>query len=336
MKIALVTDAWAPQINGVVRTLQMVVKEIEAAGHGVEVINPSQFKTLPCPTYPEIRLSVNAWPAVSKRLSLLQPDVIHIATEGPLGLMARHYCVKRRLPFTTSFHTKFPEYIEKRFWIPAKTGYRFMRWFHRKAERMMVATPSLKRELEARGFTHCTPWTRGVDTVLFHPHRRVVLPYPAPILLYVGRVAVEKNIEAFLSMDVPGTKLVVGDGPQRAELEARFPDAVFIGAKHGEELASIYASADVFVFPSLTDTFGLVMLEALACGTPVAAFPVTGPIDVMTDDRVGSLSDDLAQATQQALKLNRSQCRDYAEGYSWQQCAAMLLEAFAPIRPKQS
>lgn len=332
MKLALVSDAWSPQINGVVRTLEAVCDALRRAGDGVEVIHPGLFRTLPCPTYPEIRLALNVWPSVGRQLAAMSPDAIHIATEGPLGLAARRYCRRAGLPFTTSFHTRFPEYIEQRFFLPARHGYRFLRWFHNAAQRMLVATPSLRRELEACGFTRAAPWTRGVDTQLFHPQRRREPDLPRPVHLYVGRVAVEKNLEAFLSLDLEGSKLIVGDGPQRAPLQARYPEAMFVGAKHGEELACYYASADVFVFPSLTDTFGLVMLEALASGTPVAAFPVTGPVDVLSDPRAAAMDACLKTAIARALNLRRSDCRAFGEHHSWQVCATMLRDALAPVK----
>ncbi len=332
MKIALITDAWAPQINGVVRTWQTVIHESNSLGHEVEVIHPGLFRTIPCPTYPEIRLAVNLWPRLSQLLGCAGPQAIHIATEGPLGLAARQYCLRHRYPFSTSFHTKFAEYMAKRFRISPKWGYRYLRWFHRPSRAVLIATPSLKAELEQKGFQNTFLWTRGVDLALFHPQKHAHLGYQSPIMLYVGRVAVEKNLEAFLKLPIAGTKLVVGDGPQRAELEARYRDAVFVGPQQGEALARYYASADVFVFPSLTDTFGLVMLEALASGTPVAAYPVTGPIDVIKTFKVGRLHDNLAVATQEALDLNRSDCRTYAEGFSWQKCAKLWLDALSPIQ----
>lgn len=333
MKLLLATDAWMPQINGVVRTLQTVCEEINKLGYIVEVLHPALFRTIPCPTYPEIRLAINAFYRLPQMIDAAAPDAIHICTEGPIGLAARRYCLRRGLPFTTSFHTKFPEYIAERFYVSARYGYCFMRWFHAPAMRMLVATPSLMQDLELKGFRNCQRWTRGVDTRLFHPDKRSDMPFERPIQLYVGRVAIEKNIEAFLSLETGGTKLVVGDGPQRAQLEARYPQARFAGAQHGEALAQYYASADVLVFPSLTDTFGLVMLEALASGTPVAAFPVTGPIDVITDPSVGALDQSLQQAISSALTRDRARCRTYAEGYSWQHCATMLLDALAPISP---
>jgi glycosyltransferase involved in cell wall biosynthesis len=277
MKIALISDAWSPQINGVVTTLQTTCERLRGKGHSVETITPDQFRTWPCPSYPEIRLAFGCGPKLRARLDDFQPDAIHIATEAPLGLAARAYCKRRNLPFTTSFHTRFAEYVQMRTGLPLSWGYAFLRWFHNGGERMMTATPGLVEELKSRGFKNPVLWARGVDTELFRPRDRDFLDVPRPVLLYTGRVAVEKNIEAFLRLKTPGTKVVVGDGPQREELERKYPAVRFVGYKHGEELARHMAAADVFVFPSLTDTFGLVMLEALACGVPVAAFPVQGP-----------------------------------------------------------
>ncbi len=322
MRIAIISDAWFPQVNGVVRTLDTVRELLVDRDYTVSMITPEQFRTVPCPTYPEIRLAINPW-RLGKQLDAMRPDCVHIATEGPLGLAARRYCRKRGLHFTTSYHTKFPEYINKRTHIPVSVTYRLMRWFHNGSKGMLVATPSLQQELTARGFHTVKPWTRGVDTRLFHP-QPTMFDFPRPLQLYTGRIAVEKNLEAFLETRVAGTKLLVGDGPDRERLERAYPDAVFVGAKFGKELAQYYAAADVFVFPSKTDTFGLVMLEALASGTPVAAYPVTGPIDVITSPEVGALDDDLEQAIRRALKLDREACRRYAISYSWENCARMF------------
>ncbi|MCI5048952.1 MAG: glycosyltransferase family 1 protein [Rickettsiales bacterium] len=326
--IALVTDAWLPQVNGVVRTLQTVVRQLESFGHTVTIYSPDMYKSIACPTYPEIRLAYGGIFKLGEQLEALEPDIIHIATEGPLGFAARALCTHKGWRFTTSFHTKFPEYVSARFKIPKSWCYKYLKWFHNHAHKMMVATPTLHAELEGRGFTRCTPWSRGVDTTLFHPEQRIELDLPRPLYLYVGRVAVEKNLEEFLELELEGTKVVVGDGPQREELEEEYEDVVFLGQKHGHHLAEIYASADCFVFPSLTDTFGLVMLEALACGTPVAAYPVTGPIDVIKNPAVGCLHDDLETAIETALTLDRNACVAYAQNYSWEACARMLEEAF--------
>jgi glycosyltransferase involved in cell wall biosynthesis len=259
-----------------------------------------------------------------ERLETFQPDAIHIATEGPLGLAARRYCQQHKLPFTTSFHTRFAEYIQLRTGLPLSLGYAFLRWFHNGSQRVMTATPALVAELKARGFKNPVLWSRGVDTELFRPREKSFLDAPRPILLYTGRVAVEKNIEAFLALDAPGTKYIVGDGPQRKELEKKYPEARFVGYRQGEALAQTMAAADVFVFPSLTDTYGLVMLEALACGVPVAAFPVQGPTDVIVNNQIGCLDHDLARAISQALTLSPADCREYALRFSWRDCARLF------------
>lgn len=334
MKILLASDAWYPQINGVVRTLNRVREELEAQGHVFEVICPDQFRTFPCPSYPEIPLAILPGIGMAKRIEALGADAVHIATEGPIGLAVRNYCVKRGLPFTTSYHTRFPEYLSARVPVPVSWGYAFMRWFHGPSKAIMVATNSMKRELEAQGFNNLVDWTRGVDTALFRPDAPkalAALDLPRPIHLYVGRVAVEKNIRAFLELPLPGSKVVVGDGPQRAELQAEFPEVTFTGAKQGEELAAHYASGDVFVFPSKTDTFGLVMLEAMASGLPVAAYPVPGPLDIVDGAGVGALNEDLGLAVGEAIKLPRETCREHALKYSWTACAEMFLENLSPL-----
>lgn len=332
MKIALITDAWRPQINGVVTTLQTTASELRAMGHAVETFTPDQFPNWPCPGYAEIRLALGCGPTLRKRLNAFQPDAVHIATEGPLGFAARAWCRKHKLPYTTSFHTRFAEYVNLRTGLPLSWGYALLRWFHGRSERVMVATPALMDELKSKGFgDNLVLWSRGVDTDLFRPRDKDFLPGPRPLALYVGRVAIEKNIQAFLDLELPGTKYVVGDGPQRKELERRYPDVRFVGYKLGEELARHVAAADVFVFPSRTDTFGLVMLEALACGVPVAAYPVRGPQDVILSDKVGSLKEDLAEAVSAALELNRDDCRNYAANYSWQSCARQFERNLAPI-----
>ncbi|WP_119299895.1 glycosyltransferase family 4 protein [Dongia deserti] len=331
MHLALVTDAWAPQVNGVVRTLQRTKLELERLGHLVDVISPDQFFTVPCPTYPEIRLAL--WPAANlgKRLDALMPDAIHIATEGPLGRAARAWCLKRRLPFTTAYHTRFPEYVAARWAIPLAWTYAIVRRFHAPAARVMVATQSIENELIQRGFTNISRWTRGVDLELFRPDERADLDLPRPIHLYVGRVAVEKNIGAFLALKLPGSKVVIGDGPQLAALKTHHPDVHFLGAKHGADLARHVAAGDVFVFPSLTDTFGLVMLEALACGLPVAAFPVAGPQDVVREGEVGALDWDLTKAVERAIALPRAACRLYAQNFSWEAATRQFLANLAPV-----
>lgn len=330
MKIAIVTDAWRPQTNGVVKTLSTTAEGLRALGHDVRIIEPNQFKTFPCPTYPEIRLAWLPYGRVSALLEEFAPDAIHIATEGTLGAAARKWCLRRRFPFTTSYHTQFPEYVRARVPIPLAVSYAHLRRFHSAAARTMVATPAMQRLLESRGFKNIVRWTRGVDVSLFKPRDKRCLDFPRPIAMYVGRVAIEKNIEAFLKLELPGTKFVVGDGPARAELEATYPNAQFVGFKFGEELASHVAAADVFVFPSRTDTFGLVLLEAMACGVPVAAYPVTGPIDVVTQGVTGELNEDLRAAALAALKLDPNQCRAYALANTWETATRQFLSQLAP------
>lgn len=332
MRLLLASDAWAPQINGVVRTLGRVTEELTALGHEVEVIHPGRFRTLPCPTYPEIRLAVRPGRGVRRILEDFRPDAVHIATEGPIGCAVRGLCLKRRLPFTTSYHTRFPEYLAARVPLPTALGYAVMRRFHGPSKGVMVATPGLQRELEERGFGNVKPWSRGVDTELFKPRNDPALDLPRPVHLYVGRVAVEKNLEAFLGLDLPlGSKLVVGDGPQLPALRARFPEVHFAGARQGEELARHYASADVFVFPSRTDTFGLVMLEALASGLPVAAFPVPGPLDVIDGHGIGVLDENLAEAIRRALAIPPERCRAHALKHGWRACAEQFLANLHPF-----
>lgn len=326
MRLLIITDAWVPQVNGVVRTLQSVIEQCRALGHTVEVIAPDSFRSIPCPTYPEIRLAVGAGRGVRKRIAEFAPNAVHIATEGPLGWAARRYCLRNAIPFTTSYHTRFPEYVSARFPVPESWGYAVMRWFHGPSKGMMVATDSLRRELTGKGFKNIRSWTRGVDTEQFNPDVPPALDLKAPVFAYVGRVSVEKNLQAFLDLDLPGTKLIVGDGPQREELEAAYPDVVFPGAKHGQDLAAHYTSADVFVFPSKTDTFGLVVLEALACGVPVAAYPVPGPKDVLTGSSAGFLDDDLRQAALDALNIPSGVARSHALAFSWKACAQQFID----------
>ncbi len=318
MKVMVVTDAWSPQVNGVVTTLKKVGEGLASIGHQVRFVTPQHFMSLPCPTYPEIRLSVLPYSGVREQIEEFQPDALHIATEGPLGIAARRYCVKRNFAFTTAFHTRFPEYVHARTRIPVGLTYRWLKHFHGPSRALMVPTPMVRRELQARGFTNTAAWTHGVDTVTFSPGEREFLNDKRPIFLYVGRVAVEKNIEAFLKLGLPGSKWVVGEGPMRAELERKYPRVRFAGIQPPAELARYYRAADVFVFPSMTDTFGLVILEALACGTPVAAFPVSGPIDVIGDSGVGVLNADLRQACFRALDISRDKARRYAEQSGWE------------------
>jgi glycosyltransferase involved in cell wall biosynthesis len=344
MRILLATDAWEPQVNGVVRTLTRVVAELREMGDRVEVISPDQFPTFPLPTYPEIKLAMGATEKVQERFRSFEPEAIHIATEGPIGLSARRICVEWKLPFTTSYHTRFPEYVSARLPVPLVAGYAYMKWFHRPSGRLMVATPTLREELASHGFRNLSQWSRGVDTELFHPRHRasdVFAGMARPIFLNVGRVAVEKNIEAFVSLDLPGTTVVVGDGPQREELIEKYPGVVFAGAKFGEELAAYFAGADVFVFPSLTDTFGLVLLEAMASGTPVAAFSAAGPIDIVPGSGAGVLSPDqstgLREAALAALELDREAVRAFAEQFSWRACAEEFRRNLQPYpEPEKS
>jgi len=319
LKIAIISDAWHPQINGVVNSMQQTRKHLEQFGHRVEMFTPLDFKTVPCPTYPSIRLAVMPGGKLSRLLQEYNPDTIHICTEGPLGMAARKWCKKRKLRFTTAYHTQFPQYVSLRAPLPLSWGYGMMRWFHTPSQAIMVPTLSVKRELEEQGFGGKVKlWSRGVDTRLFHPQPGIDLGLKKPINMYVGRVAVEKNIGDFLDLKLPGSKLVIGDGPDLVRLKQLHPEVYFVGFKAGEELAAHIACADVFVFPSRTDTFGLVMLEALACGVPVAAYPVTGPIDVITSNKVGCLDNDLQAATLAALKLNPDDCRAYALKYTWE------------------
>jgi glycosyltransferase involved in cell wall biosynthesis len=337
-RIMLVTDAWEPQVNGVVRTLQRTVKELREMGCEVEIVSPSDgYKTVPLITYPEIRLALWAKDDVEERFKAFAPDAVHIATEGPLGFAARSICLAHKFPFTTSYHTQYPEYVHARFkWIPLWAGYKFMRGFHDKSGRMMVATPTMMEQLVARGFRNVTIWSRGVDTDMFNPAKRDVengmfKGLPRPIWLYVGRVAVEKNIEAFMETDLPGTKVVVGDGPAREGLAAKYPAAKFLGSKFGEELARCYADADVFVFPSFTDTFGLVILEAMAAGTPVAAYIAPGPKDLIPGSNAGAIDDDLKTACMAALTMKRADARAYAEKFSWRACAEEFRRNLQPL-----
>lgn len=335
MKLLIVTDAWHPQVNGVVRTLTTTRAELERLGHKVEVIAPDRFRTIPMPTYPEIRLALAPGRRVRRMIEEAQPDAIHIATEGPLGFAARRYCLKHKLPFTTAYHTRFPEYVRDRAPVPLSLSYAFIRRFHAPAHSVMVATASIEADLERRGFTNIRRWSRGVDTELFRPRDKDLFAHlPRPVFISVGRVAVEKNIEAFLGLDLPGSKVVVGDGPQLAELKAKYPGVTFVGAKHGEDLARHYAAADVFVFPSRTDTFGLVLLEALASGLPVAAFPVPGPLDVISDSPAGVLSEDLRAACLKAVGIAPQVCRDHALTFSWQSCAQQFLANLRPFTPE--
>ncbi len=328
-RILIATDAWSPQTNGVVRTLQTTIKTLEAQGHIIQVISPDLFFSLPCPFYPEIRLGFPPPGRLHKIVQDFTPDAIHISTEGPIGWMMRHYCRKHNINFSTSYHTKFPEYVSARFPVPLSWGYRIVQRFHKAATHTFVATGSLMDDLHARGFENLRLWSRGVDLDLFSPKGKKAVSLPQPVMLYIGRVAVEKNIEAFLELDLPGSKLIVGDGPARAGLEEKYPDAYFVGAKYGEELAAYYRSGDIFVFPSKSDTFGLVMLEAMASGLTVAAYPVTGPIDVI--GKGGAMHEDLAVAIEDALHIPKSQAIKTAKQYSWQACTKQFLDNLVPL-----
>jgi glycosyltransferase involved in cell wall biosynthesis len=332
MRLALVTDAWAPQMNGVVRTLMRTREELTAMGHAVEVISPDLFNGFPCPTYPEIKLAFMPGRKIARTIEAFKPNAIHIATEGPLGHAARGFCLGQGLPFTTAYHTRFPEYVEARFAVPVGLSYAWLRRFHGRARSIMVATQSIESDLLSRGFGNIRRWSRGVDTTLFKPMGdKSLLDLPRPIHLFVGRVAIEKNIEAFLALDLPGSQVVIGDGPQLEQLKRRFPKAHFLGKKVGEDLARHYAAADVFVFPSLTDTFGLVILEALASGLPVAAYPVPGPRDILHDGSAGALDVDLGAAVKKALSLPPARCRALAEQFSWKAATEQFLGNLAPF-----
>jgi len=320
VRIVIVTDAWTPQVNGVVTTLTATQAELTARGHDVRMITPQDFLTVPCPTYPSIRLAILPGRRVARVLEDFRPQSIHIATEGPLGHAARRWCLSHGLPFTTSFHTQFPEYIRARVPFPRRWTYAFLRRFHAAAVRTMVATASQRDRLLARGFRNLVLWSRGVDISLFRPGEKSFIEGPRPIAMYMGRVAVEKNIEAFLALDLPGSKVVVGDGPDLERLRTAWPGVRFTGQKRGAELARWLAAADVFVFPSQTDTFGLVLLEAMACGVPVAAYPVTGPIDVVEQGVTGVLDEDLGRAVTRALTLDPAACVTAAASRSWAAC----------------
>ena len=317
MRALIATDAWEPQINGVVRTLQNLRDHAHSVGLDTCFVTPSQFRTVPMPGYPEIRLALATTGVLVERIRAFAPDVVHVATEGPIGLAARNACLQLEVPLTTSYHTRFPEYLSARLPVPEALTYSLLRRFHSAADAILVSTPSLQAELQARGFGRLMRWSRGVDLEQYHPRASTQVEWPRPIFLNVGRVAVEKNLEAFLELDLPGTKVIVGDGPQRALLEAKYPQAAFTGSKVGLELAELYRQADVFVFPSRTDTFGVVILEALASGLPIAAYPVMGPVDILDGTGAGVLSEDLREAALACLAIPADKCADLARGYSW-------------------
>lgn len=331
MRILIVTDAWLPQVNGVVRTLQYTAADLQTWGHQVEFLTPEGFRTMPMPTYPDIRLSLFPYRKVSRRIVEFNPDAIHIATEGPLGMAARRWCLNNGFPFTTAYHSRFPEYVQLRTGLPLSVSYAWLRRFHGAAEAVMVPTPVVRRDLEARGFNNVASWSHGVDLNTFHPEGRAdALATEPPVFLYVGRVAVEKNLAAFLALDLPGSKWVAGVGPQRDQLARRFPGVNWLGVLNAQQLAEVYRSASVFVFPSKTDTFGLVMLEAMACGCPVAAYPVTGPLDVIGDSPAGVMHEDLKTACLQALTIDRRLPRQHAEQFGWEHASRQFLSHLRP------
>jgi glycosyltransferase involved in cell wall biosynthesis len=333
MRIVIVSDAWEPQVNGVVRTLRSVRVELEAQGHVVRILSPDQYGSLPCPTYPEIRLAMASSRTVGRDIAAFGPDAVHLATEGPLCLAARRWCLRGGVPFTTAYHTHFPDYVARRTGLPAEWIWRYIRWFHGPAQAVLVSTRSVREQLRAHGVSQVRPWGRGVDLSNFTPDApppAVYADLPGPIQLYIGRVAMEKNIEAFLASGHPGSKVIVGDGPARAALERDWPEAHFLGALSGRALAGAYAGADVLVFPSRTDTFGLVMIEALACGTPVAAYPVTGPVDIVTPE-TGALAETLDGAIAQALTRDRAACARYGGSFTWTESARQFLDGLHPF-----
>jgi glycosyltransferase involved in cell wall biosynthesis len=333
-RVLIVTDAWHPQVNGVVRCLEQVGIGLRQYGHEAVFLTPERFWTMPMPTYPEIRLSLAPLGTIAEIIEQSDASHIHIATEGPLGLMTRIHCVSHHLGFTTSYHTRFPEYVAARLPVPSDWSYAYLRWFHSAAATTLVPTRSVERDLKQHGFERLTVWARGVDQEHFSPGPRTrFLDRDRPILLHVGRVAVEKNVEAFLELDVPGTKVVVGDGPQLEELRDRYPESIFTGTLVGADLVAAYRSADAFIFPSRTDTFGNVMIEALACGVPVAAYPVMGPIDVLTDPASGAMDEDLASAVRRALPLSREAARRHAEKFTWSESTRQFIETLVPVRP---
>jgi glycosyltransferase involved in cell wall biosynthesis len=332
-RVLIATDAWHPQVNGVVRTLDATARCLRELGHAVGVVEPSGYPAVPVPFYPEVRVCLPRPGQVYSRVRAFRPDHVHIATEGPIGLLVRRYCRRRGWRFTTSYHTRFPEYLRRLAGVPEGWTYRFLKWFHGGSSAMMVATPSLEKELKARGFrVTVRRWSRGVDLGVFRPRPKGECPYPRPVLLSVGRVSHEKGVEDFLRVKTAGTKLVVGDGPARAELEASYPDAVFLGYRTGPDLGEVYAAADLFVFPSKTDTFGIVLIEALASGLPVAAYPATGPLDIITDEKLGALDEDLGTAVGRALAAgDPAACAAEGRKYTWENCTRQFLGNLVPV-----
>lgn len=337
-RILIVTDAWHPQVSGVVRTLETTAQILREWNHAVEVIEPTGFPSFPVPFYPEIPLCTMRPGRIYERICKFKPDSVHISTEGPLGFWVRRFCRSINWQFSTSYHTRFPEYLNRLAYVPERITYKFLKWFHGNASCMMVATPSLEKELFSRGFSApIRRWSRGVNLDIFRPRPKPVVDYPRPILLYVGRVSHEKGIDDFLKLKTPGTKLVVGDGPARAALERQYPDAVFLGYRKGEPLGEVYAAADLFVFPSRTDTFGIVVIEALASGLPVAAYPVTGPMDIVTRDELGALDEDLGRAVTRALATgNPTACAEEGARYTWANCTQQFLDNLTPVNNRRS
>jgi glycosyltransferase involved in cell wall biosynthesis len=332
--LVIVSDAWHPQVNGVVRTLGKVIDGMSGRGYKVTIISPQDYRSFPCPTYPEIRLALASGRQLSKRLAGLQPAFVHIATEGPLGFWARRACIAKNWPFTTSFHTRFPEYVRERLPVPLRFSYAYLRWFHNRAQACLVPTRSIHEALRQWGIVNTRVWTRGVDKTVFYPRLGADLGLERPVFASIGRIAPEKNLEAFLRLDLPGTKLVVGDGPDLARLKARYPAVAFLGQRTGVALAESYACADVFVFPSRTDTFGLVLLEAIASGVPVAAFPVPGPLDVIGATGAGVLSEDLHAAALGALAMGRIDPDTCLSGFTWDRCVDLFEETIVEIGRK--
>jgi glycosyltransferase involved in cell wall biosynthesis len=335
LKIIIATDAWEPQTNGVVTTLKATIEKLGQMGHEVRVISPQGLASIPAPSYPEIRLAIAPWFHIAREMKTFRPHAVHISTEGPIGVAMRRYCRRHKLPFTTSYHTRYPEYLNARWPIPLSVSYAWLRRFHGAAARTFVSSNSLRTQLSSKRFEHLHQWQRGVNLEMFRPLTGQVPAELAglarPIMAYMGRVAVEKNIDAFLRLDVPGTKLIIGNGPARAALSERHPEALFIGYRFGDELAAMLSAADVFVFPSLTDTFGLAMIEALACAVPVAAFPVPGPIDVIEQGVTGVLNEDLAAAIRGALLLDRQVCAERAKAFTWEAATEQFLDGLEPI-----
>ena len=333
MKVLICTDAWYPQVNGVCRTLKNLGDELKKIGHDVEYIEPNLFFTIPMPKYNEIKLSLNVWPRVGTLIKKAKADVVHIATEGPIGIFAKRYCVKNNIKFTTSYHTQFDKYLKLYYpYLPIKLAQKFLKNFHKKAEKILVTTQSMKEELEEIGFNkdQMVVWTRGANHSSFQNPKKINLEYKRPIFLYVGRVSIEKNIRAFLDLDLDGTKLIVGKGPDLTILKKEYPSAIFKGERTNGELASYFASSDVFVFPSKTDTFGIVIIEALKCGLPVAAYPVAGPKDIFNGTNIGSLNHNLKIAAEEALKADRQACLEHAKKYTWENCAKIFLKTAVP------